>query len=213
MHYCTKALQTNIYNSAERCHLRWVVSKKESSWSKFVHIATWLPLVHWILDLLKMSPGRCHSAIGSWTLWGCSWFISPSFDLHFPIGELYYLHQCAKWIRNPRKLLNSLPQSHVIARYLSKIFSFEQVWWVIYSPSLLLIPRGHFSFVVLFIFLNSCLSRMLLQLSGESFCLSKESSYFPESLSVPIFIIQRVKKHVEYPALVSCQPGVITQFW
>ena len=34
---------------------------------------------------------------------------------------------------------------------------------------------------------------MLLQLSGGSLCLSKESSCFPESLGVQIFIIQRVK--------------------
>ena len=34
---------------------------------------------------------------------------------------------------------------------------------------------------------------MSLQLSGESFCLSKGSSCFPESLIIEIFIIQRVK--------------------
>ena len=91
--------------------LRWVVSKKESSWSKFIHVAIWLPLGHWILDLLGKSPGHCHSAIGSWTLMGCSWFISPSFDLHSLVGELCWLHQRALWICNPCKLLNSLPQS------------------------------------------------------------------------------------------------------
>ena len=67
--------------------LRWVMSKKESSWTKFVHVAIWLPLGHWILGLLGISPGRCRSAMGSWTLWVCSWFISPSFDLHSPTGE------------------------------------------------------------------------------------------------------------------------------
>ena len=34
---------------------------------------------------------------------------------------------------------------------------------------------------------------MSLQLSGGSLCLSKESSCFPDSLGVQIFIIQRVK--------------------
>ena len=32
--------------------------------------------------------------------------------------------------------------------------------------------------------------------SGESLCLSKESSCFPERLSVQIFVIQRVKARV-----------------
>ena len=59
--------------------LRGVVSKKESSWSNYVHIAIRLSLGHWILSLLGNSPGRCRSAMGSWTLWGCSWFLSPSF--------------------------------------------------------------------------------------------------------------------------------------
>ena len=51
--YCTEALPINVkYNSAERCFflskgpLRWVVSKKESSLSKFVQVAIWLPLGH-----------------------------------------------------------------------------------------------------------------------------------------------------------------------
>ena len=64
-----------------------------------------------------------------------SWFISQSFDLHSPVGELRCLHQRAVWIRNPRKLLNSLPQSHVVAGYISRSLPYEQVWWVIYSPS------------------------------------------------------------------------------
>ena len=111
--------------------LRWVVGKKESSWSKFVHVAIWLPLGHWILGLLGKSPGRCRSAMGSCTLWACSWFIRPSFDLHFPVGKLHRLHQRALWIRNPRKLLNSLLQSHVVAKYILKSFPFELVWLVI----------------------------------------------------------------------------------
>ena len=89
--------------------LRWVVSKKEGSWSKFVQVAVWLPLGQGILGLWGMSPGRCRLTMGPWTLWGYSWFISPSFDLHSPAGELRCLHQRALWIRNPRKLLNSLP--------------------------------------------------------------------------------------------------------
>ena len=32
--------------------LRWVVSKKKSSWSNVVHVAIWLTLGHWILSLL-----------------------------------------------------------------------------------------------------------------------------------------------------------------
>ena len=98
--------------------LRWALSKKESSWSKFVQVAVWLPLGHWILGLWGMSPGRCRLTMGPWTLWGYSWFISPSIDLHSPAGELRCLHQRALWIRNPRKLLNSLPQSHVIYIYI-----------------------------------------------------------------------------------------------
>ena len=53
MHYRTKALQTNIiYNSAERCYLlingalKMDGEQKESSWSKFVQVAVWLPLGH-----------------------------------------------------------------------------------------------------------------------------------------------------------------------
>ena len=84
--------------------------------------------------------------------WGYSRFISLSFDLHSPVGELHCLHQRALWIRNPRKLLNSLPQSHVVARYISRSLLYEQVWWVIYSPSPLQTPWGHFSFVVIFMF-------------------------------------------------------------
>ena len=57
--------------------------------------------------------------MGSWTLWGYSWFISPSFNLHFPVGELRRLHQRALWICNPRKLLNSLLQSHVVPGYIT----------------------------------------------------------------------------------------------
>ena len=132
--------------------LRWVVSKKESSRSTFFHIAIWLPVCHWILGLLGMSPGRCRSAMGSWTLWGCSWFISPLFNLHSPVGKLRRSSQRALWIRNPCKLLNSPLQSHVLAGYISKSFPFEQIWLVIYSPSPLQTPRGHLSFVVLFIF-------------------------------------------------------------
>ena len=60
--------------------VRWVGSKKESSWSKFVLVAIWLLLGHWILGLLGMSTRRCRSAMGSWALWRCSWFISLSFD-------------------------------------------------------------------------------------------------------------------------------------
>ena len=43
--------------------LRWVVSKKESSWSKFVHVAIWLPLGHWILDLLGKVSIRCFFSV------------------------------------------------------------------------------------------------------------------------------------------------------
>ena len=43
--------------------LRSGVSKKESSWSKFVQVAVRLPLGHWILGLQGMSPGRCRSTI------------------------------------------------------------------------------------------------------------------------------------------------------
>ena len=85
---------------------------------------------------------------------GYSWFISPSFDLRSPIGELRPLHQHALWIRNPRKLLNSLPQSDVKAGFISRSLPLEQLWWVIYSPSPLQTPRGHFLFVVLFIFVT-----------------------------------------------------------
>ena len=46
--------------------LRWVVIKKESTWSKFVRVSISLPLGHWILGLLEKSPGRCRSAMGSW---------------------------------------------------------------------------------------------------------------------------------------------------
>ena len=101
-----------------------------------------------------MSPEHWRSAIGSWILWGYSWFISPSFDLHSPVGELHCLHQHALWIRNPFKLLNFLPQSHVVAGYISRLLLYEQVWWLIYSPSPLQTPWGHFSFVVLFIFVK-----------------------------------------------------------
>ena len=83
--------------------LRWVVSKKESSWSKFVHVAIWLPFEHWILGFLGMSS-----------------------------RELRRLHQRTWWIRNPRKLLSSLPQSHVVGGNITKSFPFEQVWWVIF---------------------------------------------------------------------------------
>ena len=38
--------------------LRRMGSKKESPWSKFVQVVIWLPLGHWILGLLGMSPGR-----------------------------------------------------------------------------------------------------------------------------------------------------------
>ena len=57
--------------------LRWVLSKKESSWSKFFHVAILLPLGHWIIFLQRMSPGRCRSAMSSWTLIHkpISWFI------------------------------------------------------------------------------------------------------------------------------------------
>ena len=75
--------------------LRWVASKKESFWSKFVPVAMWLPLGHWFLGLLGKFPGRCRSGMGSWTPWGFSWFISPSFDLLSPVGELSRLHQRA----------------------------------------------------------------------------------------------------------------------
>ena len=92
--------------------------------------------------------------MGSGTLWEYSWFISPSFDFHSLVGELRCLHQRAFWIRNPRKLLNSLPQSLVVARYISRSLPYEQVWWVIYSPSPLQTTWGHFSFVVLFIFVK-----------------------------------------------------------
>ena len=91
--------------------------------------------------------------MGSWILWGYSWFISLSFDLNFPKGELTCLHQCALWILNPCKLLNSLPQSHV-AGYISWLLPYEQVWWVIYSPSPLQTSWGHFSFIVVFIFVK-----------------------------------------------------------
>ena len=94
MRYSTKPLQTNSYIILQKyviCWsmgaLTWVVSKNESSWSKFVHMAIWLPLGHWILGFLVKSLGCFHSAVGSWTLLGCSWFISPSLDLH----SLFYL--------------------------------------------------------------------------------------------------------------------------
>ena len=52
---------------------------------------------------------------------------------------------------------------------------------------------------------------MSLKLSEESFCLSKESSCFLESLGIQIFIMQRVKARA---ILCSHQPPtrVITQF-
>ena len=135
MRYCTIPLLTNvIYNSAERSYLlingalKMGGEQKESSWSKFVQVSIWLPMGHWILGLLGMSLGRWRSPMGSWTLWWYSWFISPSFDLHSPVGELRCLHQPAKWIRNPRKLLNSLLQSHVVAGYLSRSLPYEKVW-------------------------------------------------------------------------------------
>lgn len=112
----------------------------------------WLLLEHWILGLLGKSPGHFRSAMGSLILWGCSWFINPSFDLHSSIGELRCLHQGALWIHNPHKLLYFLPQSHV-ARGVSMSFPFERLWWVIYFPSLLQTPWGHFPFVGLFILL------------------------------------------------------------
>ena len=42
---------------------------------------------------------------------------------------------------------------------------------------------------------------MSLQLSEESLCLSKESSCFPESLSVQIFIIQRILLLTMFPRI------------
>ena len=90
-----------------------MVSKKESSWSKFVRVAIWLPLSHWILGLLGMSPGRCCSAMGSWTLWGCSWFISPSFDLHSPVGELRCLHQHALQVVKFSATITHCNQVHI----------------------------------------------------------------------------------------------------
>ena len=80
---------------------RWMVSKKK---------APGLSLSCSYRITLGMSPGFCRSAMGSRTLWECSWFISPSFVLH-------RAHQHVLWICNLHKLLNSLPQSHM-ARYI-----------------------------------------------------------------------------------------------
>ena len=49
-------------------------------------------------------------------------------------------------------------------------------------------PRNIFLSLYYPYLLNSCLSRMSLQLSEESLCLSKESSCFPESLGIQIYI-------------------------
>ena len=159
-----------------------------------------------MLGLLGMSPGHWRSPMGSWTLWGYSWFLNPSFDLHSPVGELRVLHQRALRIRNPRKL-NYLTQSHVVVGYKSRALPYEQVWWVISSPSPLQTPRGHFSFVVLFMFVKflsfqdvtptfwrvTLSFQRVILLSRESWC-SNFSSY-------------NAWKHVRYPALISRQPG------
>ena len=135
-----------------------------------------------------MFPGCWCSAIGSRTLWWYSWFKSPSFDLHSPVGELHCLHQRALWIRNP------LPQSHIVAGYISRSLLYEQVWWVIYSPSSLQIPWGHFPFVVLFIFVKFLSFQDVTPTFWRvTLSFHKESSCFPESLGVQIFIIQRLK--------------------
>ena len=189
-----------------------MVSKKESSWSKFVQVAVWLPLGHWILGLWGMSPGRCRLKMGPWTLWGYSWFISPLFDLHSPAGELRCLHQRALWILNPRKLLNSLPQSHVVAGSISSSLPLEQVWWVIYSPSPLQTPWGHFPLIVLSIFvaflsfqdITPTFWRVTLSFH-RVILLSRESWYSN-------FSSYNVSKHVRYHVLISRHPGVITQF-
>ena len=150
-----------------------------------------------------MSPGRWWSAMGSWILW----FIGPSIDLHSPAGELRSSHQRALWIRDPRKLLNFLPQSHVVAGYISRSLPYEQVRWVIYSPSPLQTPWGHFSFIVLSIFVKipvfpGCHSNFL----KSHFVFPKSYLDFQRVL-VFKFSSYNVWKHVRYPSLISRQPG------
>ena len=110
--------------------LRWVGSRKENSWSKFVQVAIWVPL-----GFIRMSPGRCHSEIGSWTLWGVFLIHKPIIRFTFADRRMTSFPPAYGVDSKPRKQLNSQPLSHVVAGYISKSFSFEQVWWVIYSPS------------------------------------------------------------------------------
>ena len=150
--FCALLHQTNIiYDSTERCHLFINGTLKMGGEKKKApghYLITLGPLNSWLSRNVSRTLSLSN---GFLKLWGCSWFISPSFNFHSSV-ELRRLHQRALWICNPRKLLNSLPQSHVVAEYISKSLPFVQVWWVIYSPSPLQTPKGHFSFVVSLIF-------------------------------------------------------------
>ena len=138
MRYCPKALETNvIYNSAKRCYLlingpaRWVVSKKEALGLSLSgsYLNPLGPLISWLARnvsrTLMVSNGLVNTV-------GINLIHRPIIDLHSPAGELRCSHQRTLWICDPRKLLNFLPESHVVAGYISRSLPYEHIYINIY---------------------------------------------------------------------------------
>ena len=124
--------------------LRRIVRVVESSWWSRAQAELWFPLGRWIVTLLGNAPGCAGAAMGSGTLWWLSGFEIPSFDLFSRRGLRCCLHLRVGWMRRSGWMVRFL------LRLLCVVASFRagsSFWdpWVVYSPSPLQPPWGHFS--------------------------------------------------------------------
>ena len=150
-----------------------MVSINENSLSKLNQLVLTLSWNHWpsrnFTRVLTVSNGILYTV-------GVNW-------IHHPIGRftlfiqiVWLLNQRAIWMRNPRKLLKYLQQSHVIERLTSWLYvnnlNHSNGWYI-------LPPRyGHPGRIFLpwcLCWLLVCLSRMSPKHSWESSRLSEES--------------------------------------
>ena len=123
--------------------LRRIVRVVESSWSSRAQVELWFPLGHWILTLFGNAPGCAGAAMGPGTLWWLLGFEIPSFDLFSRRGLRCCLHLHVGWMRRSGCMVQFL------LRLLCVVASFRagsSFWdpWVVYSPSPLQPPWGHF---------------------------------------------------------------------
>ena len=123
-----------------------IVRVVESSWASRAQAELWFPLGHWILTLLGNAPGCAGAAMGSGTLWWLSGFEIPSFDSFSRRGLHCCLHMRVGWMRRSGWMLRFLLRLLCVVASFRAGSSFWDPWpWVVYSPSPLQPPWGHFS--------------------------------------------------------------------